>query len=184
MSSLPQSISLGISGGGLSRGDDGGGGRGGASSSSGAGAPGNRDQRMQLAEWLVLDLLNPHLRENALLELSKSTSATEASMRKRNSIETAEHLALDLNNPDLRENAIVELSYSETRHHHRAIPREKLSSAEASIAESKSQNAKWIEQLVLDPSNPDRREKHYSITCGGGGRNLFAGKVKMTHTIA
>lgn len=49
-------------------------------------------------------------------------------MRKRNSIETAEQLALDLNNPDLRENAIVELSYSETRHHHRAIPREKKQS--------------------------------------------------------
>ncbi|KAM3203970.1 hypothetical protein P3L10_027379 [Capsicum annuum] len=71
MSSLPQSLSLSISGGGLSGGDGGGGGGGGASSSSGAGAPANRDQRMQLAEWLVLDLLNPNLRENALLELSK-----------------------------------------------------------------------------------------------------------------
>ncbi|KAF3613716.1 hypothetical protein FXO37_36253 [Capsicum annuum] len=75
MSSLPQSISLGISGGGLSRGDDGGGGGGGASSSSGAGAPANRDRRMQLAEWLVLDLLNPCLRENAPLELSKVYSS-------------------------------------------------------------------------------------------------------------
>ncbi|PHT96789.1 hypothetical protein BC332_34286 [Capsicum chinense] len=71
MSSLPQSLSLGISGGRLSGGDRGGGGGGGASSSSGTGAPANRDWRMQLAEWLVLDLLNPDLRENALLELSK-----------------------------------------------------------------------------------------------------------------
>ncbi|PHT24788.1 hypothetical protein CQW23_35541 [Capsicum baccatum] len=67
MSSLPQSLSLGINGGGLS----GGRGGGGASSSSGAEAPANRDRRMQLAKWLVLDLLNPDLRENALLELSK-----------------------------------------------------------------------------------------------------------------
>ncbi|KAF3614702.1 hypothetical protein FXO38_35505 [Capsicum annuum] len=49
----------------------GGDGGGGASSSSGARAPTNRDWRMQLAEWLVLDLLNPDLCKNALLELSK-----------------------------------------------------------------------------------------------------------------
>ncbi|PHT24789.1 hypothetical protein CQW23_35542 [Capsicum baccatum] len=75
MSSLPQSLSLSINGGGLSGGDGGGGGGGGALSSSGAGAPANRDRRMQLAEWLVLDLLNPDLRENALLELSKVYSS-------------------------------------------------------------------------------------------------------------
>ncbi|KAF3618118.1 hypothetical protein FXO38_28975 [Capsicum annuum] len=67
MSSLPQSLSLSISDRGLTGGDGGGGGGGGASSSSGAEAPANRDRRMQLAEWLVLDLLNPDLRENALL---------------------------------------------------------------------------------------------------------------------
>ncbi|KAF3674006.1 hypothetical protein FXO38_05414, partial [Capsicum annuum] len=71
ISSLPQSLSLVISGGGLSGGDGGGGGGGEASSSSGAGASANRDRRMQLAEWLVLDLLNPDLRKNALLKLSK-----------------------------------------------------------------------------------------------------------------
>ncbi|KAF3619632.1 hypothetical protein FXO38_32803 [Capsicum annuum] len=67
MSSLPQSLLLVINGGDLSGGDGG----GGASSSSGAGALANRDWRMQLAEWLILDLLNPDLWKNALLELSK-----------------------------------------------------------------------------------------------------------------
>ncbi|PHT69576.1 Cell differentiation protein RCD1 -like protein [Capsicum annuum] len=67
ITSLPQSPSLGISTRDLSGGDGG----GGASSSSGARAPTNRDWRMQLAEWLVLDLLNPDLCKNALLELSK-----------------------------------------------------------------------------------------------------------------
>ncbi|PHT96497.1 hypothetical protein BC332_34577 [Capsicum chinense] len=76
ISSLPQSLSLVISGGGLSAGDGGGGGGGEASSSSGAGASANMDRRMQLAEWLVLDLLNPDLRENALLKLSKVLSSS------------------------------------------------------------------------------------------------------------
>lgn len=34
-------------------------------------AAANKDRRMQSAEQLVLDLCNPDLRENALLELSK-----------------------------------------------------------------------------------------------------------------
>ncbi|KAH0721892.1 hypothetical protein KY289_004936 [Solanum tuberosum] len=42
-----------------------------SSSSSSAGAPVNKDRKMQSAEQLVLDLCNPNLRENALLELSK-----------------------------------------------------------------------------------------------------------------
>ncbi|KAJ6728324.1 hypothetical protein OIU74_006383, partial [Salix koriyanagi] len=36
-----------------------------------AGAPANKDRKMASAEHLVLDLSNPELRENALLELSK-----------------------------------------------------------------------------------------------------------------
>ncbi|KAH7654366.1 CCR4-NOT transcription complex subunit 9 protein [Dioscorea alata] len=36
-----------------------------------AGAPGNKDRKMASAEQLVLDLLDPELRENALLDLSK-----------------------------------------------------------------------------------------------------------------
>ncbi|KAL0302017.1 UNVERIFIED_CONTAM: hypothetical protein Sradi_6478500 [Sesamum radiatum] len=36
-----------------------------------AAAAANMDRRMQSAEHLVLDLCNPDLRENALLELSK-----------------------------------------------------------------------------------------------------------------
>ncbi|KAL8098669.1 uncharacterized protein LOC141684774 isoform X2 [Apium graveolens] len=42
------------------------------SSSSAVGAPVNKDQKMQSAEQLVLDLSNPDVRENALLELSKN----------------------------------------------------------------------------------------------------------------
>ncbi|KAH0753120.1 hypothetical protein KY285_006268 [Solanum tuberosum] len=42
-----------------------------SSSSSSAGALVNKDRKMQSAEQLVLDLCNPNLRENALLELSK-----------------------------------------------------------------------------------------------------------------
>ncbi|XP_021894100.1 CCR4-NOT transcription complex subunit 9 [Carica papaya] len=38
---------------------------------SAAGAPANKDRKMASAEHLVLDLSNPDLRENALLELSK-----------------------------------------------------------------------------------------------------------------
>lgn len=39
---------------------------------SAAGAPANKDRKMASAEHLVLDLSNPDLRENALLELSKN----------------------------------------------------------------------------------------------------------------
>ncbi|KAK6132860.1 hypothetical protein DH2020_033391 [Rehmannia glutinosa] len=42
-----------------------------SSSSTAAAAAANKDRRMQSAEQLVLDLCNPDLRENALLELSK-----------------------------------------------------------------------------------------------------------------
>ena len=45
-----------------------------ASAPSGAGAPANKDRKMASAEHLVLDLSNPELRENALLELSKVTN--------------------------------------------------------------------------------------------------------------
>jgi len=40
-----------------------------------AGAPANKDRKMASAEHLVLDLSSPDLRENALLELSKVTTA-------------------------------------------------------------------------------------------------------------
>ncbi|XP_015056233.1 CCR4-NOT transcription complex subunit 9-like [Solanum pennellii] len=65
MTNLPQSFSIGA-GGGL-------GGFGGVASPSlvGAVASANNDRNMQSAEQLVLDLTNPELRENALLELSK-----------------------------------------------------------------------------------------------------------------
>ncbi|KAG5578882.1 hypothetical protein H5410_049509 [Solanum commersonii] len=64
MTNLPQ-FSIGA-GGGV-------GGFGGVAlqSLAGAGASGNNDRNMQSAEQLVLDLSNPELRENALLELSK-----------------------------------------------------------------------------------------------------------------
>lgn len=39
-----------------------------------AGAQANKDRKMASAEHLVLDLSNPDLRENALLELSKVTT--------------------------------------------------------------------------------------------------------------
>nr|XP_004248335.1 CCR4-NOT transcription complex subunit 9 [Solanum lycopersicum] len=65
MTNLPQSFSIGA-GGGF-------GGFGGVASPSlvGAGTSANNDRNMQSAEQLVLDLTNPELRENALLELSK-----------------------------------------------------------------------------------------------------------------
>ncbi|KAA8523646.1 hypothetical protein F0562_010069 [Nyssa sinensis] len=59
MANLPPSLSMNVSFGGPS------------SSSNAGGAQGNRDRKMQSAEQLVLDLSNPDLRENALLELSK-----------------------------------------------------------------------------------------------------------------
>jgi len=64
MSNLPQSLSMGTAFGG----------GGPPSSSSGAGAQGSgagKDRKMASAEQLVLELSNPELRENALLELSK-----------------------------------------------------------------------------------------------------------------
>ncbi|XP_055807011.1 uncharacterized protein LOC129875800 [Solanum dulcamara] len=42
-----------------------------SSSSSSARAPANKDRKMQSAENLVLDLRNPNLRKNALIEFSK-----------------------------------------------------------------------------------------------------------------
>lgn len=61
MANLPRALSVRV---GDSRG-------GASSSSSGAIAPANKDREMQIAALLVLDLINPALRENALLELSK-----------------------------------------------------------------------------------------------------------------
>lgn len=43
----------------------------GSSATNGGGAPANMVRKMESAEQLVLDLSNPDLRENALLELSK-----------------------------------------------------------------------------------------------------------------
>ncbi|KAL2956482.1 hypothetical protein AAZX31_18G088500 [Glycine max] len=66
MSNLPQSLSMGAA--------FGGGGAPTPSSSGGAGAQGSgagKDRKMASAEQLVLELSNPELRENALLELSK-----------------------------------------------------------------------------------------------------------------
>lgn len=63
MANLPQSFSIGVGGFGS--------GGAAASSSSSVGAPADKDRKMQSAEQLVLDLSNPDLRENALLELSK-----------------------------------------------------------------------------------------------------------------
>ncbi|XP_019251790.1 PREDICTED: cell differentiation protein RCD1 homolog [Nicotiana attenuata] len=63
MANLPQSFSIGVGGFGS--------GGAAASSSSAVGAPADKDRKMQSAEQLVLDLSNPDLRENALLELSK-----------------------------------------------------------------------------------------------------------------
>ncbi|KAH0751391.1 hypothetical protein KY285_004539 [Solanum tuberosum] len=63
MANLPQSFSVGVGsfrgGGGMS------------SSSFGAGAPPNKDRKMQSAKQLVFVLYNPNLRENTLLELFK-----------------------------------------------------------------------------------------------------------------
>nr|VDC71967.1 unnamed protein product [Brassica rapa] len=57
MANLPPSLSMGTPFGGPS--------------TSAAGAPANKDRNLASAEQLVLDLSNPELRENALLELSK-----------------------------------------------------------------------------------------------------------------
>lgn len=62
MANLPQSLSMNAPfGGGPSA----------SSPSAAAGAGANKDRKMASAEHLVLDLSNPDLRENALLELSK-----------------------------------------------------------------------------------------------------------------
>lgn len=60
MANLPQSLSMGTPFGGPS-----------TSAQIPAGAPANKDRNLASAEQLVLDLSNPELRENALLELSK-----------------------------------------------------------------------------------------------------------------
>lgn len=62
MANRPQSLAMNVSFGGPS-----------ASVPSIAGAQANKDRKMASAEHLVLDLSNPDLRENALLELSKVT---------------------------------------------------------------------------------------------------------------
>ncbi|KAH9651992.1 cell differentiation Rcd1-like protein [Citrus sinensis] len=63
MANLPQSLSMNVPfGGGPSA----------SSPSAPAGAGANKDRKMASAEHLVLDLSNPDLRENALLELSKN----------------------------------------------------------------------------------------------------------------
>lgn len=59
MANLPQSLSVNAPFGGPS------------TSAPVAGAPASKDRKMASAEHLVLDLSNPELRENALLELSK-----------------------------------------------------------------------------------------------------------------
>ncbi|KAM1740652.1 hypothetical protein ACFX14_010941 [Malus domestica] len=61
MANRPQSLSLNVQFGGPS-----------VSAPSVAGAHANKDRKMASAEHLVLDLSNPDLRENALLELSKN----------------------------------------------------------------------------------------------------------------
>ncbi|KAF2314162.1 hypothetical protein GH714_023809 [Hevea brasiliensis] len=60
MANLPQSLSMNSPFGAPS-----------APTPTAAGAPANKDRKMASAEHLVLDLSNPDLRENALLELSK-----------------------------------------------------------------------------------------------------------------
>ncbi|KAJ4825200.1 hypothetical protein Tsubulata_043471 [Turnera subulata] len=61
MANLPQSLSMAAPFGNPS-----------ASNPNAAGAPANKDRKMASAEHLVLELSNPDLRENALLELSKN----------------------------------------------------------------------------------------------------------------
>ncbi|KAJ6893899.1 hypothetical protein NC652_027848 [Populus alba x Populus x berolinensis] len=61
MANLPQSLSINTPFGGPSA----------SNPAAAAGAPANKDRKMASAEHLVLDLSNPDLRENALLELSK-----------------------------------------------------------------------------------------------------------------
>lgn len=63
MSNLPQSLSMNAA--------FGGGGVPPSPNSSAQGSAANKDRKMASAEQLVLELSNPDLRENALLELSK-----------------------------------------------------------------------------------------------------------------
>ena len=65
MANLPQSLSINAPFGG------GPGASTPTAAAAAAGAPANKDRKMASAEHLVLDLSNPDLRENALLELSK-----------------------------------------------------------------------------------------------------------------
>jgi len=67
MANLPQSLSLNSPFGGPSA----------STPTAGPGAPPNKDRKMASAEHLVLDLSNPDLRENALLELSKVTPQSQ-----------------------------------------------------------------------------------------------------------
>ena len=64
MANLPQSLSLNAPFGGPSASAT-------SSAAAAGGAPANKDRKMASAEHLVLELSNPDLRENALLELSK-----------------------------------------------------------------------------------------------------------------
>lgn len=70
MANLPQSLSMNAAAVAAFGGSGSGSGSSSAISAA-AGSQGNKDRKMQSAEQLVLDLSNPELRENALLELSK-----------------------------------------------------------------------------------------------------------------
>uniref|UniRef100_A0A7N2M8Q9 Uncharacterized protein n=1 Tax=Quercus lobata TaxID=97700 RepID=A0A7N2M8Q9_QUELO len=70
MANLPQSLSMNAPFGGPS-----------ASAPGAAGAPPSKDRKMASAEHLVLDLSNPDLRENALLELSKDVNDNQHRMQ-------------------------------------------------------------------------------------------------------
>lgn len=63
MANLPQLLLLNVAFGGLS-----------ISASSVTGAQGNIDRKMAFAEHLVFELINPEVKGNALLELSKVTT--------------------------------------------------------------------------------------------------------------
>lgn len=69
MSNLPQSLSMNAAAFGV------GGGIPPSPSATSQSSAANKDRKMASAEQLVLELSNPELRENALLELSKVTNA-------------------------------------------------------------------------------------------------------------
>lgn len=76
MANLPQSLSMNAAFGGVGGGGSGGGAPSpptpnGSGQGSAAGTQATKDRKMASAEQLVLELSNPELRENALLELSK-----------------------------------------------------------------------------------------------------------------